>query len=59
VSDAFERLNMQALSDDRPLLELSKETMVGVTGTPARIVHVAMRRDLARIARKALRGETP
>jgi hypothetical protein len=59
VTEAIEALNIEALSDERPFVELRKETAIGITGTPARILYVAMRRDLARIARRALREEAP
>ena len=57
VTEAIELLNLQTLSEERPLVELRKETALGITGTPARILYVAMRRDLARVVRVALREE--
>jgi hypothetical protein len=57
LKDAIDELNLHALKDQRPLLEVRTETAVGVTGVPGRIAYVSMRDDLARIARASLRRE--
>jgi hypothetical protein len=57
VTEAIELLNAETLRDERPVIELRKETALGITGVPARILYVGMRRELARVVRVALREE--
>jgi len=57
VSEVIEVLNATTLDGDRELIEVRSETAVGVTGQRGTIAFVAMRVDLARAARLAVRRQ--